>query len=427
MYFIFLLPVHMIAFKEYYLDNGLRLVFHEDRTLPIIVLNVLYNVGSRDEEEDKTGFAHLFEHLMFGGSVHVDSFDIPLQKVGGENNAFTTTDITNYYISIPAVNVETAFWLESDRMLGISFEDRILEVQKKVVIEEFKQRYLNQPYGDVWLKLRPLAYRIHPYRWPTIGKDIAHIENASMEDVKFFFRKFYLPNNATLVISGDITESKVLNLAEKWFGPIPKGENPQRQLPEEPAQKEERRLEIESNVPLDAIYMAFPMPGRLHADYHAFDLTSDILGRGKSSKLYQKLVRDKKIFTSVNAYLTGSLDPGLLVISGKIVNGVSPADAETEIFKVIRDLTKNGIGRQELQKVKNQAYMSLAFQDVELLNRAFNLAYFANLGDPGLYLLEKQKIESVALDDIITVFEWLLSGNNRNILNYNSINKQTTS
>jgi len=411
----------MIKYEEFFLDNGLHVLVHEDHTLPIAVLNILYNVGSRDESEDKTGFAHLFEHLMFGGSQNITSFDEPLQKVGGENNAFTSTDITNYYISIPAVNIETAFWLESDRMLGLSFNEKVLEVQRKVVIEEYNQRYLNQPYGDVWLKLRPLAYKSHPYRWPTIGKEISHIEKASMNDVKHFFNKFYLPNNAIMVVAGNVTSNQVKKLAEKWFGPIPSGKKYDRQLPLELKQEKKRNLKVEANVPLDALYMAYHMPGRMDGEYYSTDLLSDILGRGKTSRLYQKLVKGKNIFNSVNAYVTGSIDPGLLLISGKIKNGISLEDAESEVHTILNDLLTNGVSDDELQKVKNQAYTSLAFQDVELLNRAMNLAYFSNLGNPNLYNEEQHSIESIDLNLLMTSAERVISESNKNVLYYRSV------
>jgi predicted Zn-dependent peptidase len=411
----------MIKYEEFFLENGLQVLVHEDHALPIAVLNILYNVGSRDESEDKTGFAHLFEHLMFGGSQNIISYDEPLQKVGGENNAFTSTDITNYYISIPAVNIETAFWLESDRMLSLSFEEKVLDVQRKVVIEEYKQRYLNQPYGDVWLKLRPLAYKSHPYMWPTIGKEISHIEKASMKDVRHFFNKFYLPNNAVLVVAGNVNTKQVKKLAEKWFGPIPNGKKYDRQLPVEPKQEKKRSLKVEAKVPLDAIYMAYHMPGRLDGDYHSADLLSDILGRGKTSRLYQKLVKGKNIFNSVDAYVSGSIDPGLLLISGKIKNGISPQEAESEVQNILKDLLKNGVSNDELQKVKNQAFTSLAFQDVELLSRAMNLAYFSNLGNPDLYNEEKHSIESVNLNSIMTTAEKVISEFNKNVLYYCSV------
>jgi len=276
----------MISYSSFVLDNGLKVFVHEDPTVQIAVMNILYNVGSRDERPDKTGFAHLFEHLMFGGSVNIPNYDEPLQRVGGENNAFTNTDITNYYLTVPASNIETGFWLESDRMMSLSFDPQVLEVQRKVVIEEFKQRYLNQPYGDVWLKLRPLVYTTHPYQWATIGKEISHIENATMEDVRGFFFKYYVPNNASLVVAGNVTLEQVKRLSEKWFGPIPAGKNPGRKLPSEPAQLSKRTLEISAKVPANAIYKAYHMPGRFDADFYASDLLSDVLSRGNSSRLY---------------------------------------------------------------------------------------------------------------------------------------------
>lgn len=257
----------MIQFKEFSLDNGLRVIVHEDPSVQIAVLNILYDVGSRDEHPEKTGFAHLFEHLMFGGSKNIPSYDEPLQKVGGENNAFTNTDITNYYLTVPAPNIETGFWLESDRMLSLSFDAEVLEVQRKVVIEEFKQRYLNQPYGDVWLKLRPLAYLKHPYQWATIGKEIRHIENATMDDVRNFFFRFYVPSNAVLVVAGNVRFDQVKQLSEKWFGPVGAPEQPGRRLPQEAPQTLKRTLEIEADVPASALYKAYHMPGRFHRDF----------------------------------------------------------------------------------------------------------------------------------------------------------------
>jgi len=408
----------MIKYKEFYLENGLRVIVHEDHAIPLAVVNLLYNVGSRDEHLGKTGFAHLFEHLMFGGSKNINSFDTPLQKVGGENNAFTSPDITNYYISIPAVNIETAFWLESDRMLSLSFDPNVLEIQRKVVIEEFKQRYLDEPYGDVWLKLRPLAYQKHSYKWPTIGENISHIEQATMEDVKDFFFKYYRPNNAILVIAGAVKLEEIKRLSEKWFSPIQAGKIPERNIPIEPRQTLKRTLTTSANVPMNAIYSAYHMPARLSKDYHASDLLSDILGRGKASRLYSRLVKQKKLFTSLNAYVTGSIDPGLFVIEGKIKKDVSFKEAENEIREVINSLIIEGIGPSEIQKVKNQATTSLAFSEVELLNRAMNLAYFANLGDPEYYNEELQKINKVEDTDIIEASKNILVEPNSNILYY---------
>ncbi len=409
----------MIHYQHLLLDNGLRVYVHEDHTTPMAAFNILYNVGSRDEDETRTGFAHLFEHLMFGGSKHIASYDEPLQRVGGENNAFTSPDVTNYYITLPAANIETAFWLESDRMLGLSFDPKVLEVQQKVVIEEFKQRYLNQPYGDVWLKLRPLAYQIHPYRWATIGKDISHIEWATVADVQAFFYKYYLPNNAVLVVAGDVTLEQVKQLCQKWFEPIPPGKPYIRQLPAEPVQQAARRLEAEAAVPLDAIYKAYHVPGKSDVPgYYTADLLSDILGRGKSSRLYESLVKQQKLFSNIAAYTTSSVDPGLLVIQGQINGGVSLEKAENAIQEILSELVEKGISETELGKVKNQAESSLVFSEVELLNRAMNLAMYATMGDVDEVNRETERIEAITPTLIHQLARQVLKDENSSTLQY---------
>jgi zinc protease len=408
----------MIKYDFFTLSNGLKVYVHQDKTSTTAVLNLLYNVGSRDEDESKTGFAHLFEHLMFGGSKNITSFDEPLQIVGGENNAFTSPDLTNYYITLPSVNLETAFWLESDRMLSLSFDPKVLEIQRNVVIEEFKQRYLNQPYGDVWLKLRPLVYEKHSYRWPTIGKEISHIEEATMEDVKSFFYKYYIPNNAILVIGGNVETAEVKKLSEKWFGPIPAGQPYLRNLTKEPEQKSLRRLEVKANVPLDALYMAYHMPDKLSKDYVVCDLLSDILGRGKSSRLYTKLVNEKKIFSALNGHLSGSNDPGLIIIEGKLNQGIKLEDAEVEILAIIEEIKKNKVSEEELTKVKNQAEATLQFGEVELLERCMALAFSANLGDPELVNKESEKIQAVTAEDLHKAANQYLKESNCSILYY---------
>lgn len=408
----------MIKYQHFTLDNGLKVYVHEDHSTPLAAVNILYNVGAKDEDENKTGFAHLFEHLMFGGSKHVASYDEPLQNVGGENNAFTSNDITNYYITLPAVNIETAFWLESDRMLSLSFDPEVLEVQRSVVIEEFKQRYLNQPYGDVWLKLRPLAYSVHSYKWPTIGKEISHIENATMQDVKDFFFKYYIPNNAFLVVAGNVKTENIKVLVEKWFGPIPAGKPYNRNLPVEPVQTSPRRMELEANVPLDAIYKVYHTCGKLSPEYYASDLLSDILGRGKSSRLYEKLVKEKKIFNSINAHLSGSFDPGLLIIDGKLNEGVSIETGEQEILKIVDEICKNEVPVEDLTKVKNQAEASIVFEQVELSNRALNLAIAAMLGDPELVNKDAENIQKVTAAEIKTVANKILKEENCSTLYY---------
>lgn len=407
----------MIQFAEHRLSNGLQVIVHEDHQSPMVCLNLLYKVGSRNENPTKTGFAHLFEHLMFGGSKNVANFDGPLQNVGGENNAFTSPDITNYYITIPANNVETAFWLESDRMAGLSFNPEVLEVQRKVVIEEFKQRYLNQPYGDVWLKLRPLAYQVHPYQWATIGKEIGHIEQATLEDVKDFFKRFYHPANAILVIAGAISETKALALAEKWFGSIPAFDQATLTV-QEPTQKSARMLELKADVPAAAIYKAYHMVGRHDAGYYATDLLCDILGRGGSSILYQRLVKQNPIFSSLSAYHTGSVDPGLLTISGKVNEGISLEEANQKIESTIEELLSTGLTDREVEKVKNQSEASLVFSETELLNRAMSLAYSAFLGDTDLVNTELDRIRSVQKEDIMQMAKQTLKPENCSTLFY---------
>jgi len=408
----------MIPYSSFKLSNGLKVFVHEDHTVQIAVMNILYDVGSRDERPDKTGFAHLFEHLMFGGSVNIPNYDEPLQLVGGENNAFTNTDITNYYLTVPAVNIETGFWLESDRMLSLSFDPQVLEVQRKVVVEEFKQRYLNQPYGDVWLKLRPLVYTTHSYQWATIGKEISHIENATPEDVRDFFFKYYIPNNAILVVAGNVYVDQVKDLAEKWFGPIPAGKKPERRIQPEPIQASKRTLEVRANVPANAIYKAYHMPGRFDADFYATDLLSDILSRGNSSRLYHTLVKQKEIFTSISSFTMGSIDPGLLVISGRIKDGILLTDAEREVDLILSDIMEDGATEAELQKVKNQALATLEFGEVEVINRAMNLAFAALSGDADLVNQEEDKIQAVTIADIQRMANRIFKEGNASVMYY---------
>lgn len=410
----------MIPFHSFRLDNGLRVIVHEDHTVQIAVMNILYDVGSRDEQPDKTGFAHLFEHLMFGGSANIPSYDEPLQNVGGENNAFTNTDITNYYLTVPASNLETGFWLESDRMLSLSFDPNVLEVQRKVVIEEFKQRYYNQPYGDVWLKLRPLAYQVHPYQWATIGKEISHIENATLADVKDFFFRHYLPNNAILVVAGNVTVSQIKKLSEKWFGPIPSGKKITRRLPQEPTQKTKRVLHVEADVPANALYKTYHMPGRFHSDYYAVDLMSDVLSRGQSSRLYQQLVKEKELFTSISSFTMGTIDPGLMVINGRIREGIELEQAEAAVDELVQTFITHGATTEELEKVKNQAEATLEFDKVEVMNRAMNLAFAELSGDANFINKEGAKIRSVTLEDIKRMAESVLHEDNSSVMYYKS-------
>ncbi|WP_374951168.1 M16 family metallopeptidase [Mucilaginibacter sp.] len=390
----------MVKFNRFKLDNGLKVIVHEDNTTPMAVLNILYDVGARDENPDQTGFAHLFEHLMFGGSVNIPNYDGPLQRVGGENNAFTSNDITNYYITLPSANLETAFWLESDRMLSLAFSEKSLEVQRNVVIEEFKQRYLNQPYGDVWLKLRPLVYKNHPYRWATIGKTIKHIEDAKIEDVKAFFKKHYNPQNAIMVVGGDVKTEDVKALAEKWFGQIPAGEKYNRDLPQEEPQKEGRRETVTARVPLNDVYIAFQMEGRMDATYYAIELMSDILSRGNSSRLYKSLVKDKQLFSEVHAYITGSMDKGMFILEGKPLDGVTTSEAEQALWAELDKLKTEDVPADELTKVKNKTESTMVFSEMSLLDKAMNLAFHELMGDAERLNQETEKFLAVTAAQI---------------------------
>ena len=390
----------MVKFNKFTLGNGLRVIVHEDHTTPMAVLNILYDVGARDENPEQTGFAHLFEHLMFGGSVNIPHYDEPLQRVGGENNAFTSNDITNYYITLPSNNLETAFWLESDRMLSLAFSKKSLEVQRNVVIEEFKQRYLNQPYGDVWLHLRPLVYKKHPYRWATIGKEIKHIEDAKIEDVKAFFKKHYNPQNAIMVVGGDVTLEQVKQLAEKWFEPIPPGEKYHRDLPQEAPQHDERRETVTAKVPLNDVYIAFQMGGRMDDEYYTTELMSDILSRGNSSRLYRSLVKDKQLFSEVHAYISGSIDTGVFVFEGKPQENVSIEQAEAAIWEELEKIKSEEIPADELTKVKNKTESTMIFSEMSLLDKAMNLAYNELLGDADIINQEIDKYLAVTAADI---------------------------
>ena len=370
----------MIKVNRYLLSNGLRVIHEEDRTTQMVALDILYDVGARDEHPDHTGFAHLFEHLMFGGSLHIPDYDIPVQIAGGENNAWTSNDLTNFYITLPKQNVETGFWLESDRMLSLSFNQNSLDVQRQVVIEEFKQRCLNQPYGDVGHIMRAMAYKVHPYQWPTIGKEVSHIAQATMKEVKDFFFRFYAPNNAILVVTGNISFDETISLTEKWFGPIERRDVPQRQIPQEPQQTEERRQTVERDVTSDVLYMAFHKCDRQHPDFYAYDALSDILSNGKSSRLAQHLVRERRIFNSVDAYISGSIDAGLFTIYGKPANGVSLEEAEKAIWEELILLQQEQITEDELEKVKNRYESNQIFSNMNYLTVATNLAYAELIG-----------------------------------------------
>ncbi len=390
----------MIEFKRTVLSNGLTVIVHEDDSTPLATVNILYKVGARDEDPNRTGFAHLFEHLMFGGSVNIPDYDAPLQVAGGDNNAFTNNDITNYYLTLPAQNLETAFWLESDRMLNLAFSKKSLDVQRSVVIEEFKQRYLNQPYGDVWLLLRPLAYKVHPYQWATIGKEVSHIEDANLEDVKSFFNKFYCPDNAIMVVAGNVKTADVYERAEEWFGEIKRSVQSGRKYATEPKQTEKRELTVERNIPYDSIYKAYHCCSRLDKEFYAVDLLTDILSRGKSSRLYNELVKNKKLFSEINAYTTGDFDKALVIVEGKLVKGVSVKDAEQAIEVELNKVKEELISTEELDKVKNKVESTMVFSEIDVSGRALNLAIAEYMGDINLINTEINLFRSVTGKDI---------------------------
>ena len=412
----------MIEFEKFTLSNGLRVLVHEDKSTPMAVVNVLYDVGARDEDPEKTGFAHLFEHLMFGGSKHIPVYDEPLQLAGGENNAYTTNDFTNYYCQLPAENLETAFWLESDRMLSLAFSKKSLDVQRKVVCEEFKEHYINKPYGDVWHTMRTLAYTTHPYRWMTIGAKLEHIEQATLEDVKSFFFKHYTPGNAILVVAGNVETAHVKELAEKWFGPIPSGQKYVRSLPLEPRQTSARRMEVKANVPLDALYKCWHIYPRTDDRYYIADLITDILGGGGSSRLYQRLVKEQQLFSNIDCYHFGSTDAGLLTIEGKLVKGVSIKDAEAAIDVELKKLQEEGISAAELEKVKNKTESAMAFEDMSVMNRAASIAMYELLGDANLINTELARYQSVTLQQVQAECCTIFSDNNSSTLYYLSNN-----
>ena len=412
----------MIQFEKFTLDNGLRVIVHQDLSTPMAVMNIMYDVGARDEDQERTGFAHLFEHLMFGGSVHIPNYDEPLQMAGGENNAYTTNDLTNYYLQLPAENLETAFWLESDRMLSLAFDEKSLEVQRKVVVEEFKEHYLSKPYGDAWHKMRELAYHVHPYRWMTIGKDISHIEKAQLNDVKEFFSKYYCPVNAVMVLAGNITIDKAKELTEKWFGDIPTGKKYERRLPLEPEQNEERRITVRTNVPLDALYKCWHISDRLDKRYYAADLITEILSGGGSSRLYQSLVKEKKLFSNIECHHFGSSDAGLLAIEGKLVKGVRIEDAESAVEEVLKGLKEKKVEETELQKVKNKTESMIAFEDMSVVNRANSLAYYELLGDAAMMNYELEKYAAVTTEEILNESRNIFKKENSNTIWYLAAN-----
>ncbi|MCM1031935.1 MAG: insulinase family protein [Oscillibacter sp.] len=409
----------MIHYTRTQLDNGLTVICHTDTNTPFVCVNTLYKVGARNESPDKTGFAHLFEHLMFGGSVHIPDFDREVQDAGGDSNAYTTNDYTNYYITIPAPNIETALWLESDRMLALNFSQHTLDIQKQVVIEEYKQRYLNAPYGDVWLKLRPLAYKVHPYRWPTIGISPDHIEKATLDDVKDFFARYYAPNNAIVCISGNISESKALELVKKWFGDIPPSPHVSPEIPAEPIQTESRQLvSRHNNVPSDALYKVYHMDKRLSENFYCCDIISDLLSNGQSSRLYQNLIKNTRQFSEIDAYVGGEYDPGLFIFSGKISDNTSIEKAEEALLNEITGFLHDPITDREFEKILNKTEARISYSEINYQNKAANLAYFEFLGDIDLINTEKARYEKTDIRQVKETAQQIFRAENCSTLLY---------
>lgn len=408
----------MVKFEKHILPNGLTVLAHYDATTPMVTTNILYRTGAKDEDPEATGFAHLFEHLMFEGSINIPVFDTPVIMAGGENNAFTTNDITNYYITLPAANIETAFWLESDRMLGLDLADGKLETQKRVVIEEYRQRYLNQPYGDLFLLLRPLTYKVHPYMWPTIGKDISHIEKADSASVTRFFKENYVPGNAILSVGGNIRPDQVFSLAEKWFGPVPAGEKKRRIIPQEPEQTARRELTVYRDVPADELLMAFHTGRRCDRDFYVLDLLTDLLAGCESGRFPNVLVREKEIFSEIDAYLTGDADPGLVIISGRLKEGVDIGRAEEAVNEELNLLHTTHATDFEIEKSRNRYESHHLMALISASNKAFNLAFHEHLGDAANINSESDKYMSVTPEEIIDTARRTFTPSNCSVVKY---------
>ncbi len=391
----------MIEFEKHILTNGLKILLNPDKNTPLVAFNILYDVGSKYEDENKTGLAHLFEHLMFSGTKKAPDFDYHTQMAGGENNAFTNADITDFYIKLPGENLETAFWLESDRMTNLILDKQRFENEKRVVIEEFKETSLNTPYGNMWHHLSSIAYKVHSYKWPTIGKTIEHIESITLEDVKQFYDDFYHPENAIISISGNFEKGKALEMAEKWFGSISKASKRKKALLQEPVQKQKRIKIVEENVPSNAVYMAFHISGRNDTAYYAQDLLSDILGRGRSARLFQRLVKRKEIFSDIQAYVTGNLEPGLMIIEGNLSQKTPYDKALKDIYEELKLLKKGNFEIRELEKLKNKIENQMEFSEIEILPKAINLAQYELLGDASLINKQHKFYSNVTKDDII--------------------------
>ncbi len=413
----------MIDYQRFVLPNGLRLIVHEDHSTPMAALSVQYDVGSRDENPERTGFAHLFEHLMFGGSEHAPDYDDPIQMAGGENNAFTNTDLTNFHVSVPAINIDTALWLEADRMGYLTISKKELDTQRKVVLEEFKETCLNEPYGDAWHHLSALTYREHPYRWPTIGLEMRHVEDASLSEVRDFYERHYHAGNAIVVVAGAVHADEIHRTVLTYFGGLPAKPTTVRELPVEPAQTSVREQVVEAPVAVDSLYLTYAMPGRMHVDFYAIDLLTDVLAEGSSSRLYRRLLKERELAVTIDCYITGTEDPGLIVLEAKPRDGVSPADLKLAIEEELQLLVTDLVPALELQKIKNKLDASMLFSELSIVNKAINLAFYEGIGDVALINTEDELYAAVTAEDIQRVAAAYLRPERQSALYYKATAK----
>lgn len=414
----------MIRYTKRVLKNGLTVLVNRDTSSKLAAVNILYRVGARNEREDKTGFAHLFEHLMFRGTHNVPEFDVPVQMACGENNAFTNNDYTDFYITLPKENLSTALWLESDRMRNLNISNEACEVEKHVVIEEFKQRYLNQPYGDEQLLLRDLCYKRHPYRWATIGITPEHIERATLEDVRSFYDLHYRPSRAILAISADLDEEEIFALVERYFADIEDVGGKIAAIEQEPEQTEERRLVVEREVPATDITIAFHIGDRMSRDFFLGDLTSDLLAGGESSRLVNRLIKERALFSHVNAYITGSIDAGLFVIKGRLMPTTSESEAEEALWSELRDIMEGNISDYEMEKVKNKFEANMLMGEINVMNKALNLSFYEMTGDITLINREADIYRSLSREEVMAFARHRFTKQNSSTLIYRA--KETT-
>lgn len=414
----------MIDYRKYILSNGLTVLTHEAWDTPLATVNVLYNVGARDEDPHRTGFAHLFEHLMFGGTERVPDFDAVVSSLGGDNNAFTNNDYTNYYITIPVEGLSTALMLEADRMASLALNAKALEVQQRVVTEEYNQRYMNQPYGDMWLNMRPLCYKRHPYRWATIGADIRHVSEATLEDVQAFHERYYRADNAILTVAAPMRHEEMIAAVEKEWGAgcvsagCRRSMASERNYLQEEEQKEARRLVIRREVPSRAVYLAWPMCDHWGRDFRACDLVSDVLCTGSSSRIYNNVVRPGQLVSEADAYISGEAGPGLMVLSAKILPDVDVDEVADALRQEAYLLSEKGLTKNELEKVQNRYESTFVYSQYKAADRAMALCHYTWLGDTELVNREPEEYRKVTAEDVQRAASAVFRPEHENMLVY---------